>query len=97
MDDCFGDELLERIGNDRHLAAAAEAGAARADVAARPIGTRPGVELHLAVAAAQKAGEEVPAGAPVRAPIRVTEPCADPVRLLRSDDRRPVRLRDDLA
>jgi hypothetical protein len=63
---------------------------------ARTVVARPRVELHLAVTAAQEAGEEVLAGAAVRSPIGIDQLGANPVGLPRTDDRRPLRLRHDL-
>ena len=97
MQDRLDHVLLERLGHDRCLAAAAEVRAAGADVAAGAVVTRARDELAAAVVAAKQEGKQVAAGAAVRSPVGVVQLGAQALRLGRRDDRRPLRLSDDFA
>ena len=97
VQDGLDDVLLERLGHDRHLAAAAEVRPAGADVAASAIVARARDELAAAVVAAKQPRAAGSGGRCGWCAGRGRSASRAGAGLRRGDDRRPLRRRDDLA
>jgi hypothetical protein len=95
--DSLDHELLQRIGDDRHPAATSEARAARTHITAASVIAGAGIQLRPAMRAAQETSQQIAARGAIRSTVGIAELRPQLLRLRRPDDRRPLRLRNDLA
>src|SRR6266540_631853 len=95
---CFVPVLRrEPAGGDCHLAAASEARTARADIAAAAVSAWACIQLRAAMRAAQKTSQQITTRGAIRSTIGIAELRPQLLRPRRRDDRRPLRLRNNLA